>query len=246
MKSKSALNLDSIRTRIDGNGHAFAGSQYQVQSYVNEHSAELSNAINKAFAFNPLAIKWVSPLSAQKYAEYQDNDFLRALGLDAFSDQLRRFWPRRGPCWDALARINFKDGHVGYLLVEAKSHLREIEGNGCSACEDSSLHQIHSSLLKTKEWLGVNPDADWTGKLYQSANRYAHLYFLRMIVSVNAYLANLYFLNDTHFSNSPKVAQDWQPALLDAKKRLGLEAPVPFTQEIFLDAFPYRVIASHL
>jgi hypothetical protein len=131
------------------------------------------------------------------------------------------------------------------LLVEAKSHLSEIEGRGCSAREDSSLRQIHASLLKTKQWLGVNPDVDWTGNLYQSANRFAHLYFLRMIVSVDAYLANVYFLNDTHFSNSPRVAKDWEPTLLDAKKRLGLAAPAPSSKEIFLDAVPYPIVKSH-
>jgi hypothetical protein len=66
-----------------------------------------------------------------------------------------------------------------------------------------------------------------------------------MIVSVDAYLANVYFLNDTHFSNSPRVAKDWEPTLLDAKKRLGLAAPAPSSKEIFLDAVPYPIVKSH-
>jgi len=129
--------------------------------------------------------------------------------------------------------------------VEAKSHLKEIEGSGCSAHDGHSLQKTRDSFLETKEWLGVNPDVDWMTELYQSADRYAHLYFLRMVAGVDAYLVNVYFLNDTHWPNSPKVAQDWEPTLLDAKKRLGLAAPAPFSKEIFLDAVLYPVTALH-
>ena len=57
---------------------------------------------------------------------------------------------------------------------------------------------IQSSLARTKEWLGVSPDADWLGRLYQSGNRLAYLYFLREIGKVDAFLANVYFTGDPH------------------------------------------------
>jgi hypothetical protein len=115
--------------------------------------------------------------------------------------------------------------------------VKEIYGIGCRA-EGASLQQIHQALTRTKEWLGVAPDADWTGELFQSANRYAHLYFLRESVGIEAYLVNLYFMNDPHWPHCPKSVQEWKPAIHEVKPRLGLTSPVPFSQEIFLAALP--------
>jgi hypothetical protein len=185
-------------------------------------------------SFSPIEIEWVSPISAFGYTEYRDGDFLRAPGLENLTHQLREFWPRGGPCWDALARIEFSDGRHGCVLVEAKSHVSEIYGNGCGASGDS-FQRISRAFLRTKKWLGVAPDADWTGKLYQSANRYAHLYFLRMIAGIDACLANVYFINDQH---SPTTVQEWKPAIREVQRQLGLTDPVPFTGEIFLNALP--------
>jgi hypothetical protein len=44
------------------------------------------------------------------------------------------------------------------VLVEAKSHVPEVYGNGCGA-SGGSLSLIQSSLARTKEWLGVSPAA---------------------------------------------------------------------------------------
>jgi hypothetical protein len=96
------------RQRVDSEGRAFAGSQRQIQTYVNERSKELSVAVAMALGFEEEAhtnISWVSPLVSQKYAEYRDEDFLRAVGLAHLASDLRHFWPNRGPCWDALARF---------------------------------------------------------------------------------------------------------------------------------------------
>ena len=237
MNSHSAVKPVPYRKHVDAMGRAFAGSQRQIQTYVNEHSAELSEAVRHSLSFGPIEIEWVSPLSARGYVEYQDGDFLRVLGLDNLTNQLREFWPSGGPCWDALARIAFSDGRRGCILVEAKSHEKEIEGNGCGAT-DASLQQILRALCKTKEWLEVSPAADWTGKLYQSANRLAHLYFLRKIAGIDAYLLNVYFMNDSHWQNSAKTVQEWKPAIQDVQRRLGLTSPVPFSEEVFLDAQP--------
>jgi hypothetical protein len=163
-------------SRVDGSGRAYAGSQRQIQTYVNERVEELSNLTGECLGFSHTdSIKWVSPLQADGYTEYRDADFLRVLGIGNFAGTLREFWPRGGPCWDALARVEGA-GRNGFLLVEAKSHIGEIYGNGCCAA-GRSLVQIQAALNATKQWLGVDASADWTGRLYQSANRYAHLYF---------------------------------------------------------------------
>ena len=80
--------------------------------------------------------------------------------------------------------------------------------------------------------------ADLLATLYQSANRFAHLYFLRKIAGIDAYLVNVYFMNDRHWPHSPKTVQEWKPAIQDVQGRLGLTVPVAFSEEVFLDALP--------
>ena len=124
-----------MKARVDSNGRAYAGSQRQIQGYVNQATEKLSFAIAKVFSALQVCaddIEWVSPLERKRYAEYRDADFLFAVGLTKYSNQLRAFWPRRGPCWDALAR--YRDGCI---LVEAKSHVAEIYGGRCRASKKS-------------------------------------------------------------------------------------------------------------
>lgn len=228
--------------RVDANGRAYAGSQRQVQTYVNDSPEALNKAIADSFgrAFPTSAyIRWVSPLKDERYTEYRDGDFLRALGIQEYASELSRFWPGGGPRWDALAHIEFSDGRHGCVLVEAKSHVDEIYGIGCRASGDS-LERILRALVRTKEWLGVAPDADWTGKLYQSANRYAHLYFLRVIAGIDAWLVNVYFVNDQH-SNSPTTVQEWKPAIREVQQQLGLTTPAPFSGGLLLDALQFEM-----
>jgi hypothetical protein len=78
------------------------------------------------------------------------------------------------------------------LLVESKSHVAEIFGSGCGAEAASSISKIERAITTAKEWLHVSPQADWTGPLYQSANRIAHLYFFREVLRIEAWLVNVY------------------------------------------------------
>jgi hypothetical protein len=223
--------MSNATTRCDSTGRAFAGSQRQIQTYVNERPAELSSAVADAlaaYAMSSSAIRWVSPLASESYCEYRDADFLEALGLGHLASKLRQFWPRGGPCWDALAQI---DGG-GCILVEAKSHVPEIYGGGCTA-SPRSLPLIQSALSRTKLWLGASPDADWTGCSYQSANRIASLYFLREIGRVNAYLVNVYFTDDPHSRTS---RQQWDIAIKQVNEQLGMTQDVPYSGSVFLEA----------
>jgi len=155
--------------------------------------------------------------------------------LNISPPDLRKFWPRGGPVWDALARVEYGEMNTGkgVLLVEAKSHPPEIYGSGCQA-SPKSRSKIEEALLLTKRWLGVKEDIDWTGPLYQSANRFAHLYFFREIANVPAWLVNTYFLNDPH---SPTEYAEWQRVLKEVKTELGISGfEVPFMADIFLEA----------
>lgn len=218
-------------SRTDITGRAYAGSQRQIQTYVNERTAELSRAVADALQPNKLvalAIRWVSPLAADKYSEYRDAEFLGILGAGHLAPKLREFWPPRGPCWDAVARL---DGG-GCVIAEAKSHISEVYGNGCAA-SGRSLSLIKSSIARTKECLGVRTDADWLGRLYQSANRLAYLHFLREIAGIDAFLVNVYFTGDPHSATTRK---DWDDGIRLFNDQLGLANRVPYSGSAFLQA----------
>jgi hypothetical protein len=142
MKQQGASG-DSLRcrdnpSRVDFVGCAFAGSQRQIQSYVNEWLELLNNAVAECLSLNRqgMDVNWVSPVRSGRFAEYRDGDFLRRLGLAHLALALRKFWPRGGPCWDAPARFRV-NGSDGYLLIEAKSHPPEIDGKGSCAAGPS-------------------------------------------------------------------------------------------------------------
>lgn len=215
--------------RCDKDGRAFAGSQKQIQFYVNEQPAILNQAIEQAFG-EQLHACWVSPLAGERYSEYRDSRFLQALGYERLGPHLRDFWPAGGPRWDALARTG-SDG-TELLLVEAKSHIPELYGSGCKASQPA-MQKIQVSLNATKLWLGVHPSANWNGSLYQSANRLAHLYFLNEIAGLKARLVNLYFIGDPH---SPTTRVQWKRTLQLVKSELGV-SEVPLAKDVFLPAY---------
>ena len=122
--------------RVDNDGQAYAGSQLQIQIYVNRLSEELTREVFERLPDLALLhprLNWVSPLEKYRFSEYQDTAFLKACGLEHLSDELKALWPRGGPVWDALASIEFQGDkdRKGILLVEAKSYPAEIYGSGC-------------------------------------------------------------------------------------------------------------------
>ena len=218
-------------SRTDSTGRAHAGSQRQIQTYVNERTNLLNFAVAQSlshYSLDEKFVEWVSPLAADTYSEYQDSEFLERIGFGRLSSRLQEFWPHRGPCWDALARIG-----QGCLLIEAKSHVPEVYGGGCGAVSPMSKQKIQAALDATKAWLGVSPDADWTGRLYQSANRYAILYFLREIAEIQAYLVNVYFVDD---QRTPTTRVDWSTAIALVNQELGLVREAPYSATVFLTA----------
>lgn len=230
------MRTESIRT--DDSGQAYVGSQLQIQIYVNRRNEELTQEIIQvlpALASLRPHLNWVSPLEEEGFVEYQDTSFLKTCGLEHLSDDLMEFWPRRGPVWDALAKVEPKNGmsSSGVLLVEAKSYPGEIYGSGCKAIPESRK-KIEGALNRTKEWLGVRMGADWTGPLYQLANRLAHLFFFREVAGVHAWLVNIYFLNDPH---SPTNLEEWQSYLKEVKAELGISGlDTAFLADVFLEA----------
>ena len=215
-------------------GRAARGSQRQLQDYVNLFSQELSQAVRSQLpeAVRDRSIRWLSPLAGEEYREDQDGEFLERLGLGSFSKQLAEFWPRGGPCWDALGQIEARHGGELpiALLVEAKSHVPEMRSQGCQASE-RSLEMIQRALDEAKHWSKAAPEADWTGPLYQAANRIAHLYFLRQRIGRPCFLIHLYFVDDPY---RPTSQVEWNQALEVAHRELGLNSAVSGLVEVFL------------
>ena len=226
--------------RVDEAGRAFKGSQLQIQTYVNRRPAELRAGIVSALpelADPTLVLRWVSPLEAESFREYQDQSFLSALGLEQLADQLRAFWPSGGPVWDALARVeDTHDGGLkGVVLAEAKNYPEEMYSGGCRASSEESRRLIAGSLERTREWLGASDTPAWMGKLYQLANRLAHLYFLNEVAGVPAWFAGILFYDDV--DHHPTKPDKWSGAMQLARVELDLPgAGIPQYDDVLLPA----------
>lgn len=71
-----------MRDRVDKYGRAYAESQRQLQTYVNETTGELTKqTVDVLGLCQSTNLTWVSPLAAQHYAEYRDEEFLHVVGL---------------------------------------------------------------------------------------------------------------------------------------------------------------------
>ncbi len=72
------------------------------------------------------------------------------------------------------------------LLAEGKSYPAELFGDRCQTGEPSRT-QIADALARTQRVLHIPQDPErWMGRLYQTANRFAHLYWLRNQLGVRA------------------------------------------------------------
>lgn len=210
-----------------------------MQIYANDRQGELSAAVLSAFPDlkrRAASLGWRSPLRERRFAEYQDAAFLDVIGCADLGEELKRFWPARGPVWDGLAVAKLDSGKDGIVLVEGKSYPGEIYGPGSKAGESGSVQakanreRIRSAIAVTQEALGVEdvgPD-DWMqpidgapGSLYQMANRLAHLHWLRSR-GRDAWLAFVCFVEDPTFNINATTREEWETELPKTWQRLGL------------------------
>lgn len=215
------------------NGKDIRGSLKDIQDLINQH-ADLLNALlkDKINALTTESIEWVSPLKKDDFAEYSDNDFIDILELTKkLKKPLNTFWPNRGPNWDALGKTD-KDS---VFLVKAKANVPEIVSPASGAKAQNSINLISLSLNSTKNFLNINNNIDWSGKFYQYTNRIAHLYFLRELNGIPAYLVNIYFINDKTV-DGPSSKKKWLAALEVMKGYLGVGKKHKLT-EFMIDLF---------
>jgi hypothetical protein len=191
------------------------GSLKWIQEIVNDCPGLLNNRINDCLGFSKKqSIEWLSPKAEDDYAEYRDQAFLDLLGIELSKTKLKDFWPQRGPQWDALGRIKDK----AYFLIEAKAHVTElISSSKAKSTRSKSL--INKSLNETENFLNLKPYVNLTEGFYQYLNRLAHLYLLRKLNNIPAYLVFVYFINDnTHISTS---RDEWNGTLQLMHSLLG-------------------------
>jgi len=200
--------------------YTYKGSQKHLQRLVNHPTDPLGNRIGQLLNFElDENFIWKSPVASDEYAEYNDEDFVRKLGLqNAIKlDPLIDFWPTRGPHWDALAQTNKKRK----FPVEAKSHIGEL----ASTCEAKpvSYRKIQEALNTTKVYSGSQVLNDWCAEYYQYANRLAHLYWLREVKKADAHLVFIYFVNDSQM-NGPTSKEEWEKELAIIYTYLGVSS----------------------
>ena len=197
---------------------ASKGSQKWLQILVNE-CPNLLPPLPGRLQLKTSDIQWRSPLRLDDYAEYRDEQFLDLLGIKLKNYPLNQFWPPKGPQWDGLA----KTGTRKIILVEAKSHIGEMQSGGSQAKNSKSKKTIARSLNMTRQFLGVGTKADdWAERpYYQYANRLAHLYLLAELNGIDAYLMMIYFLNDAE-QNGPTQISQWEEAIREQNAYLGL------------------------
>lgn len=145
----------------------------------------------------------------------------------------RKAWPQRGnpPNWDAVG-IATVYGRDKWLLVEAKAHAGEMVSD-CQASQDGGLPVIRATMSNLKRDLGVSEQKDWLRRYYQYANRLVVLDFL-IKHGEGARLLFIYFTGDKREDGitCPQTEIDWEKALSDQAKWLGLPARHALTDRI--------------
>ena len=160
--------------------------------------------------------------------KYENLDFLPGPDRDRLRGPLGGFWPSTGshPSWDAVGRVKVGE-HTSWLIVEAKSHLGELNST-CKAKRGDvggGRERIVGAFRSTMESLGISGDAEsWMGPFYQFCNRIAFLDFLDG-QGIPAHLLLDYFLGDRFPPGRgvacPEAEAGWRAALDDMEGHVG-------------------------
>lgn len=196
-------------------------SRHWLRILVNDHPLMLNRRIAEALGRRtPFDIDWRSPLAAEDFAEYRDQKALERLGCVTPKEAWGDCWPARGPAWDALGRCD-ETGEL--FFVDGKARIDELRAGPASA-RGEARERIAPSLARARKALGSpRRGLDWDGPLLGLATRLTQLHFLRELNGQDAYLVNIYFVNDPSM-NSPRNEAQWRGAIELAEALLGLKA----------------------
>lgn len=208
-------------------------SERWLRVVVNERPETINASICAAFDWpENESIEWLSPLRADGFAEYYDEDFIERLRFSNLPRPLATFWPRSGARWDGLARAGNR-----VVLIEAKAHIDEMVTDPSSA-SPQSLDMILRAIAETKNYVQARKRSRWDAAFYQYVNRWAHLYHLRVLNKLNAYLVFVYFTDAPDVPLAASVPE-WKAAIRVVKAALGLNKPNRLTKyvaDVFISA----------
>lgn len=205
-------------------------SEHWLRLAVNRHASAFDATIRSTLKLAPSeSIEWRSPIQEDGYAEYYDETFMERLGVKNPKVPLHEFWPASGPRWDGLARTS--SGKL--LLIEAKAYPEEAVDYR-SQSSGASLEKIGRALAAAKAAFNASESANWSEPFYQYANRLAHLYYLRTLNGLDAYLVFVYFVAAPDVPR-PCPELEWHGAIRIVQKALGLGAHpyAPYIGHIF-------------
>jgi hypothetical protein len=209
-------------------------SEHWLRVLINQRPQLLRDQLAARFQWpSDEEITWHSPLADDEFAEYRDDCFLDRLNVQPATVPLADFWPRGGPRWDGLGTTRRRRP----LLVEAKAYIEEEVTSPCGAV-GRSLALIQRSLNQLKAFLRSSSPHDWSRLYYQYTNRLAHLYYLRELNGLDAYLIFVYFCHAPDVTEAP-CEQEWQGAnrLLKCTLSLGRAHRLSrYVADVFIDA----------
>jgi hypothetical protein len=121
-----------------------------------------------------------SPLAADRYEEPRGASFWAAIDQVELGRTASKWWPDRGPSWDAIAIARRAGKPPTIVLIEAKANVAEFTGGAMAAKAPASIDMIERALENARDALRTNkPLSVWTGAHYQLANRIAWTLWLR-------------------------------------------------------------------
>ncbi len=137
--------------------------------------------------------------------------------------------------WDGLGRTDRGD----LILVEAKSHIGEMVSPPSQAGA-VSRRRINAALSEVRDYLGVEGDVDWTSRFYQYTSRLAHLYLLRVLNDLPAWLVFVHFVNVAEM-RGPSTREEWIGAINVMRPVIGVgerHRLSKYVVDVFVDVQP--------
>lgn len=208
-------------------------SESWLRKLVNENAEILNDyLINNQIISRDDSIEWLSPILNDEFAEYYDEEFIDRLGIDKnkLLIPLNDFWPKSGPRWDGLGKTNTGK----YFLIEAKAHIDEAVDYSSGATSEISIDLIKNSIEKAKGFYSDNKKAYWQMPFYQYANRLAHLYYLKELNNINAFVIFIYFCNAPDV-DSPANSDEWNGHIRTVEKVFALNSKCKNKINILID-----------
>jgi len=121
------------------------------------------------------------------------------------------------------------------ILVEAKARVPEMVSPPTQA-KNPALSMIRRSFDATNKYLGSRSSPEWSASFYQVTDRLAHLYLLRELNGIPAYLAFIYFVGNDEIGG-PETKEEWEGATKLMEVYLGVKRHKlsKYVGDIFID-----------